>query len=89
MHRVVMDIWVPALATLRTEWRLAEGEWERLPGGEDSVVFAIGGTVVKLVPPFSPRTPHGTCRCYGGSSCRFPRHESKMCAPSKDGQPCA
>ena len=52
MHRVVMDIWAPALANLRTEWRLAEGEWERLPGGEDSVVFALGGTVVKLVPPF-------------------------------------
>ncbi len=26
--------------------------WERLAGGEDSVVFAQGGSVVKIVPPF-------------------------------------
>lgn len=43
-----------ALAALGTAWNRT-GHWERMTGGEDSVVFAQGDVVVKLVPPFSRR----------------------------------
>jgi hypothetical protein len=50
LHARPLSSWAPALAALARTWRLG-GAWERLPGGEDSVVFASGGTAVKLVPP--------------------------------------
>ena len=52
LHAEPASVWAPALEALGRAWRL-EGEWRRLTGGEDSVVFAQGDTVVKLVPPFS------------------------------------
>ncbi len=52
VHAKDMDAWAPALAVLCREWRLPDGEWERFPFGEDSLVFSRGGVVVKLVPPF-------------------------------------
>jgi aminoglycoside phosphotransferase (APT) family kinase protein len=51
LHAQPLSIWRPAFEELGSVWGLGGG-WERLPGGEDSVVFAQGGTVVKLVPPF-------------------------------------
>jgi hygromycin-B 7''-O-kinase len=51
LHAQPLRVWTPALSALGRAWGL-DGEWVRLPGGEDSVVFAQGGTVVKLVPPF-------------------------------------
>lgn len=51
LHAQPLSIWRPGLEQLGGAWGLG-GAWERLPGGEDSVVFAQGATVVKLVPPF-------------------------------------
>jgi hygromycin-B 7''-O-kinase len=52
LHAQPPAIWAPALESLGRAWNLG-GAWERLTGGEDSVVFAQRDTVVKLVPPFS------------------------------------
>lgn len=52
LHAQPPAVWAPALAALGRVWGL-EGSWRRLTGGEDSVVFALGDAVVKLVPPFS------------------------------------
>lgn len=47
VHAQPLPWWRPALERLG-----GDPSWERLPGGEDSAVFARGGEVVKLVPPF-------------------------------------
>lgn len=52
LHAQPPSVWSPALEVLGRAWGLG-GAWRRLTGGEDSVVFAQGDTVVKLVPPFS------------------------------------
>lgn len=52
LHAQPQSVWVPALGVLGRAWGLGDA-WRRLTGGEDSVVFAQGDTVVKLVPPFS------------------------------------
>ena len=49
-----LPVWQPALDELRLRWGLS-GEFERLPGGEDSAAFAVGELVVKLSPPGSTR----------------------------------
>lgn len=50
VHALPLAAWGPALASFGRAWGL-DGYWERLPGGEDSAVFAPGSTVLKLVPP--------------------------------------
>lgn len=54
LHEQPSDPWQPALARLGAQLGL-DGRWERLPGGEDSVVFAQGDVALKLVPPFLAR----------------------------------
>ncbi len=51
LHAQGAETWRSALTGLSRAWGLRDA-WERLPGGEDSVVFAQGGTVAKIVPPF-------------------------------------
>lgn len=52
-HALPVTAYLPALA--RLEPAPSALPWERLPGGEDSVVVARGSTVVKLVPPLNRR----------------------------------
>lgn len=57
LHAEPLARWAPALDALRATWRLPDDAWSRLPGGEDSAVFASGPDVVKLVPPFLAADP--------------------------------
>lgn len=50
VHARPLEAWRPALVHLSERLGLPEG-WTRLPGGEDSTVFAVGEHVLKLVPP--------------------------------------
>lgn len=54
LHACASEPFEAALASLGEASR-RRGAWERMEGGEDSVVFARGDVVVKLVPPFSRR----------------------------------
>jgi aminoglycoside phosphotransferase (APT) family kinase protein len=50
VHARPLEAWRPALVHISERLGLPEG-WTRLPGGEDSAVFAVGEHVLKLVPP--------------------------------------
>jgi hygromycin-B 7''-O-kinase len=54
VHAQPVAPWQTALKALGVELG-RPGPWERLPGGEDSVVFAQADVVLKLVPPFLAR----------------------------------
>ena len=51
-HALPLEAWLAALRALEPSFALPASTWERLAGGEDSVVCASGSSVVKLVPPF-------------------------------------
>jgi aminoglycoside phosphotransferase (APT) family kinase protein len=50
VHARPLQAWVPALLHVSERLGLPDA-WTRLPGGEDSAVFAVAEHVLKLVPP--------------------------------------